>query len=97
MESEKANVDYQIQMQQECVELKDTEMKKMREQIEQVTLVNRAFGLAVVEQKLLTMFLLEPMFHECAPSVVFRSSAWCLRTSALRSAWKPSESMSRSI
>lgn len=41
MESEKANLDYQIQMQQECVELKDAEMKKTREQIEQVTRVNR--------------------------------------------------------
>lgn len=43
MESEKANVDSQIQMQQECVELKDTEMKKMREQIEQVTPANCHF------------------------------------------------------
>ncbi|XP_029697016.1 structural maintenance of chromosomes 1B isoform X2 [Takifugu rubripes] len=36
LESEKANLDYQIQMQQECVELKDAEMKKTREQIEQI-------------------------------------------------------------
>lgn len=38
MESERANLEYQIQMQQECVDVKDAEMKKMREQIEQVKL-----------------------------------------------------------
>lgn len=38
MESERANLDSQIQMQQESVELKDAEMKRIREQIEQVKL-----------------------------------------------------------
>lgn len=38
MESERANLDSQIQMQQESVEIKDAEMKKMREEIEQVKL-----------------------------------------------------------
>lgn len=96
MESEKANLDYQIQMQQECVELKDTEMKKTKEQIEQVTPENEpsiSIGWVVTD----SLFDYTPTFHECAPPVVFRSSARCLPTSALRSVWKPSESTSRSI
>lgn len=36
MESERANLDCQIRMQQESMEIKDAEMKKLREQIEQV-------------------------------------------------------------
>ena len=36
MESELANLDSQIQMQQESVEAKDAEMKKIRDQIDQV-------------------------------------------------------------
>lgn len=36
MESELANLDSQIQMQQESVEAKDAEMRKIREQIDQV-------------------------------------------------------------
>lgn len=38
MESERANLDCQIQMQKESVEIKEAEMKKIREQIEQVKL-----------------------------------------------------------
>lgn len=36
MESELANLDSQIQMQQESVEAKDAEMKKIRDQVDQV-------------------------------------------------------------
>ncbi|KAM9352307.1 structural maintenance of chromosomes protein 1B [Symphorus nematophorus] len=36
MESEIANLDYEIQMQQECVEAKDAEMRKIRDQIDQM-------------------------------------------------------------
>lgn len=38
MESELANLDSQIQMQQESVEAKDEEMRKIRDQINQVPL-----------------------------------------------------------
>lgn len=38
MESEISNLDSQIQMQRESVEVKDAEMKKIREQIEQAKL-----------------------------------------------------------
>jgi len=38
MESELANLDYQIQMQQESLEAKNEEMKKIRHQIDQVLL-----------------------------------------------------------
>lgn len=38
MESERANLDCQIQMQQESVKIKEAEMKKIREEIEQVKL-----------------------------------------------------------
>ncbi len=38
MESELANLDSQIQMQQESVEAKDAEMRKIREQVDQVLL-----------------------------------------------------------
>lgn len=36
MESELANVDYQIQMQEESLEEKNAEMKKIKHQIDQV-------------------------------------------------------------
>lgn len=38
MESELANLDSQIQMQQESVEAKDAEMRKIKDQIDQVLL-----------------------------------------------------------
>lgn len=94
MESERANLACQIQIQKESVEIKDAEMKKIREQIEQVKVrftENPVFQHLTREppEQLIT----HQMF---APSVVFRSSAQCLLTSALRSVWTTSESTSRS-
>lgn len=42
MDSELANLDSQIQMQQESVEAKDTEMRKIRDQLNQVVLFQHA-------------------------------------------------------
>lgn len=76
-------------MQQESVEIKEAEMKKIREQIEQVALrfrENSVSNESLQDSYSLIVF---------APAVL-RSSARCLLTSALRSAWTTSESTSRS-
>lgn len=63
MESELANLDSQIQMQQESVEAKDTEMRKIRDQINQVTLFEHCL------QPVVCHFL----YHKVAILFIFES------------------------